>query len=296
MKIKLGICSAMLIAGCATAPPKELVDARAAYQRALHGPAAEYAPADLHKAQTMLEKAEQSFADAPKEQKTRDLSYIAERKAEIAEGVAAQEMDNRKKAQADQDFVKTQGQALDKTRDRLSQSEASQKDEAARLEQERVARMAAEGKAATAEGKVAQAEQKNKELEDNLAKLAAVKEEERGLVITLSGSVLFASNKAELLPSAQTRLEQVATALNDSSKDRPITVEGYTDSRGSDFYNRELSQKRAESVRSFLVSRGVPSDKIHAEGLGKDRPIADNTSAEGRANNRRVEIVIAPKK
>ena len=70
-------------------------------------------------------------------------------------------------------------------------------------------------------------------------------------------------------------------------------LQGYTDSRGSSSRNLDLSQRRAEAVRSYLVSRGVPSDRIVAKGMGPDRPVADNTSAEGRAQNRRVEIVVA---
>ena len=134
------------------------------------------------------------------------------------------------------------------------------------------------------------ADLKTKEANDALAKLAA-KEEERGLVITLSGSVLFRSNDATLLPAAQTRLDQVAAAL--VAKGRDVTVEGYTDSRGSQATNLNLSQRRAESVRGYLVSRGFPTERIVARGMGPDRPIAENTNAEGRANNRRVEIVIA---
>jgi outer membrane protein OmpA-like peptidoglycan-associated protein len=123
-----------------------------------------------------------------------------------------------------------------------------------------------------------------------LAKLAA-KDEARGTIITLSGSVLFRSNDSALLPAALTRLDQVAEAL--VAKGQRVTVEGYTDSRGSQSTNMSLSQRRADSVRSYLVTRGFPTEKIEARGMGPDRPIADNTSAEGRANNRRVEIVIA---
>ena len=71
-----------------------------------------------------------------------------------------------------------------------------------------------------------------------------------------------------------------------------VVVEGFTDSKGSPWSNVDLSRRRAEAVRTYLVSRGCPPDRIVARGLGPDRPIADNASGEGRANNRRVEIVI----
>jgi len=93
------------------------------------------------------------------------------------------------------------------------------------------------------------------------------------------------------LPAAQNRLNQVADALM-ATKDRKLTVEGHTDSRGTSSYNQVLSQERADAVRSYIISRGYPGDLIQAQGIGKDRPVADNANAEGRANNRRVEIII----
>ena len=83
----------------------------------------------------------------------------------------------------------------------------------------------------------------------------------------------------------------VAAALIATGK--PVSIEGYTDSKGSRSSNMDLSQRRAESVRSYLISRGFPANQVVAKGMGPDRPIAENSSAEGRANNRRVEIVVA---
>jgi outer membrane protein OmpA-like peptidoglycan-associated protein len=113
------------------------------------------------------------------------------------------------------------------------------------------------------------------------------------MVITLSGSVLFASNKDALLPGAQDRLGMVADALK-TQDDREIIVEGHTDSQGSADSNQGLSERRARSVATFLISRGVRGDQIRSAGLGLSKPIADNGTAEGRANNRRVEIIVAP--
>ena len=114
------------------------------------------------------------------------------------------------------------------------------------------------------------------------------------MVITLSGSVLFATNKSELLPAAQTKLQEVARALTQQDKDSKILIEGHTDSQGADDMNMALSQRRAESVKNYLVSQGMAADRITAVGVGKQRPIADNASPEGRANNRRVEIIVQP--
>jgi hypothetical protein len=87
----------------------------------------------------------------------------------------------------------------------------------------------------------------------------------------------------------------VADALKDQA-DHEITVEGHTDAQGSDASNIELSQGRAQSVREYLVGHGVPANRIKSEGLGESRPVADNNTPEGRANNRRVEIIVAPAK
>lgn len=107
-------------------------------------------------------------------------------------------------------------------------------------------------------------------------------------------SVLFASAKYALLPEALVKLNDVAKALTEQDPAATMVVEGHTDSQGASSFNQELSQNRAEAVRAYLVSHGIASDRVTAQGLGSTRPIADNASAEGRANNRRVEIVVQP--
>jgi outer membrane protein OmpA-like peptidoglycan-associated protein len=114
------------------------------------------------------------------------------------------------------------------------------------------------------------------------------------MVITLSGGVLFVSAKADLLASAQLKLNQVADALIKEDPLSKIVVEGHTDSQVSAPYNQELSERRAATVRDYLVARGIASDRITAQGFGFSRSVADNKSEEGRANNRRVEIVVKP--
>src|SRR5690606_20166035 len=127
----------------------------------------------------------------------------------------------------------------------------------------------------------------------SLKEIGDIKEEKRGVVITLSGSVLFASGKHELLPIAKDRLDEVAKALADQGY-KKIVVEGHTDSVGAESVNEALSLKRANSVREHLVSKGIEGAKITAVGLGESRPVAPNDTPEGRANNRRVELVVTP--
>jgi outer membrane protein OmpA-like peptidoglycan-associated protein len=114
------------------------------------------------------------------------------------------------------------------------------------------------------------------------------------MVITLSGGVLFASCQASLLTGAMVKLNEVADALTKSSPESRIVVEGHTDSQGNIDFNQDLSNRRAQSVRDYLVSRGIASDRVTAQGLGSSRPVAPNNNPEGRANNRRVEIIVQP--
>jgi len=283
-------CLAFLgVAACgATLPPPELVDARKAYDRASKGLAAQLAPAQLDTAKQALDKAEKSFEDQGDGVPTPDLAYIAERKAELAEATAGKAAAERDAEGADKKFKDAQLEGLDKTKAELNKERQNSEKTKAELEQEKkelgeekVARAEAERKAAAAMA--------------SLQEIAKVKEEARGMVITLSGSVLFATGKYELLPIARDKLDEVAKALSDQGF-KSIVVEGHTDSKGRASDNDMLSLKRADSVRSYLVSRGIPSDKITSQGLGSSRPVADNGTADGRANNRRVEIVVSPLK
>jgi outer membrane protein OmpA-like peptidoglycan-associated protein len=129
----------------------------------------------------------------------------------------------------------------------------------------------------------------------DLAAFASVKQDPaRGMIITLSGGVLFVTNKADLLPAAQAKLGQVADALATQDTESKMVVNGYTDSQGSAAYNQDLSVRRAQAVRDYLVTRGIAADRITAVGLGASNPVADNATANGRADNRRVEIVVSP--
>ena len=119
---------------------------------------------------------------------------------------------------------------------------------------------------------------------------ARVQDMARGNVITMSGGVLFKTGKADLLPEAQDQLTKVAAYLKNS--ERPVTIEGYTDSHGSAKKNQALSEQRAQAVSDFLTSQGVPADRVQVVGKGESSPVASNATASGRAQNRRVEIVL----
>lgn len=130
---------------------------------------------------------------------------------------------------------------------------------------------------------------KNAKLEDQLRNLKP-RETERGMELTLD-DVLFEFDRADLKPGAQHDLDTLADFLR-ANPGRPVMIEGHTDAIGSASYNADLSERRAESVRSYLVRRGVPPERITARGYGKDYPIASNATESGRLQNRRVEIVV----
>lgn len=114
---------------------------------------------------------------------------------------------------------------------------------------------------------------------------------EQDEVIILSDKVLFDFDSAQLTPQANELLAQISKRLTDGAV-IAVLVKGHTDSVGSDAYNEKLSQRRADSVAAFLVSQGVAASKVKAEGFGENQPVADNATDEGRAKNRRVEIVV----
>ena len=110
---------------------------------------------------------------------------------------------------------------------------------------------------------------------------------------SLSSDVLFEFNKATLKPEGQAKLAEFAAQIKAAGQDKdPLTAVGHTDSRGSDDYNLRLSLARARSVKAYLVSQGLDAQIFSTEGRGETEPVADNTTEEGRARNRRVDITI----
>jgi outer membrane protein OmpA-like peptidoglycan-associated protein len=269
----IALATSTLLACGTTLPPSELVTARESYARASHGPAAQFKPDELHEAKDALDTAESSFSNNGASPETKDLAYAAGLKSEEAEADARTTIAQKEKEDT---LKKAQSQTLDTMR-RAKSELAQTKQE---LASERQKREEAERKAAQAMA--------------DLQKIAAVKQESRGMVITLSGEVLFPSGQSSLLPGAMVKLNDVADALTKSSPESKIVVEGHTDAQGKADFNQELSLKRAQSVRDYLVSRGIAGDRVSAQGMGSTRPIASNANPEGRANNRRVEIVVQP--
>lgn len=297
IQILLVMGAIALAAGCAPVVPDALLNARSAYQYAKNGPAAQRVPVAVHKAHQALLLAEESFKAESDTYKTLDLAYIAQRKAELAVVLSNTSANKDSKANAEVDFQDKQAELVEQGKQDVIDSEKKMADERAAMTAEEAANDLAASELRNSQAAedaaidLAASEQRTKDALAALAALAATREDERGLVLTLSGGVLFTSGQAVLLPSARSKLDQIAEALL-SVGDRNIIIEGHTDSQGSESYNQDLSERRADAVRLYLVGRGYPSGRIQSHGMGEGSSVADNGSSEGRANNRRVEIII----
>lgn len=128
------------------------------------------------------------------------------------------------------------------------------------------------------------------ELKDDL-KGATVQRVGEGILITFNEGLQFDVNSAELRSNTLSNLSELATVINKYS-DTNILIEGHTDSTGSISYNQTLSEKRAESVRRYLISQGVVANRLSSVGYGPSQPLSDNETVEGRQINRRVEVAI----
>ena len=137
---------------------------------------------------------------------------------------------------------------------------------------------------------VAEGQRNAADLQQQIDDLQA-KVTDRGLVLTL-GDVLFTTGTASLNSGAGTQLSKLAGFLN-AHPDRTAQIEGYTDNVGSDEYNQGLSQRRADAVKGYLIHQGIATERLSATGNGESSPVGDNSSATGRQQNRRVEVIIA---
>lgn len=120
-----------------------------------------------------------------------------------------------------------------------------------------------------------------------------LKAEFDGCSVKIKDKVFFKFNKSDIDPKSFELLNDVATVIDSVPEELNFRVEGHTDSKGSDKYNKKLSQQRSDAVRSYLIGRGVKSSRLEAVGFGEERPIDSNRSADGRARNRRVEFNVS---
>jgi len=313
--------------------PLDLLEARNAIAIAKAAGARDYAADSLAKAQEMLDRAEdylrrkqgrtpigtaargatQMAEDARVltlrriEKEHLDAEARARREAQEkaeADARAAQEQAAQAQAQSDEDArrraeaERAQADAQRQQATALAQQQQAQ----AEADAARQAAQLAAGQQANAERQAQEADQQRQEAvrqkEEMRARLLAqlnqvlqTRDTVRGLIVSMP-DVLFDFNKYTLKPEARERLARISGIVL-AYPDLKLQVEGYTDSIGSDEYNQTLSEKRAESVRDYLVSSGVSMNNVAAQGMGKADPVADNSTAAGRKLNRRVEMIVS---
>jgi len=281
-------CAAL--AACSTVPSAnaQLDQAHQAYQQALDTPQTpELAAAELKQAGEVLAQADAAAREHDTPAKIDHLAYLAQQRVAIAQARAQQK-------QAEAAVIAAKGQRTEarlvaRTQEANTaqrQAESAQRDAAASQGRSEAALLQAQ--AATQQADDAQA--RNTELEARIKTLNA-RQTDRGLVITL-GDVLFDTNQARLSSGGLRSMDQLVAFLQQYPQ-RKALVEGFTDNVGSEGMNEALSERRANAVRTALTSRGVAAERISTHGYGEAYPAASNDDAQGRQQNRRVEIVLS---
>jgi outer membrane protein OmpA-like peptidoglycan-associated protein len=288
-----GVLASALCA-CASAPTPQLADARRAYAEAEDSPAGEHHPAQLTRARVALDRAEAAHDEDPGSAREARLAERAEHKAKMVGQTEADDAP-RTSAEVKAEVAEEQREVVPTARE-----ETAAERERAQAERDRVS---AEhngvhplDRPVTATRNTKVEDRKAQSALQNLGQVANVKEESRGVVITLSGSLLFPSGDQKLSPVARKSLDQVAHALAAQPADSTFQVAGYTDDSGSPKQNDQLAQQRAKAVADHLVQSGIDPSRIHVVSHGEKDPVANNDTAEGRAANRRVEIVVEDNK
>lgn len=302
------LLAVLTIAACADhgPPPKELVDARLAIQDAKAANADKRATRTYDSAAANLDVANKSWEKDHDASAVLHQARLAEAEARKAQYAAEAQMteetirgDTDRKARheialrdAELALLRKRGQEAELERMKALAKEQEQAlldakeklaDEQARAEQaeREVARLRAEH------------EKSRAELATTLSRLAKVHEESRGIIVTLPGNIFFDVNKADVKPAMQMQLMKIAKELAEVP-DLYLLIEGHTDSGGSNEYNLSLSESRARSVQTILLTGGIAAERMEIKGYGASKPIASNSTPGGRAQNRRVEIVLAP--
>jgi outer membrane protein OmpA-like peptidoglycan-associated protein len=273
-KLFTGMGLALALGACVSMPQPNaaLETARVAVQTAEADPNVnKFAPLDLDRARKDLSIAEDAslhHQDAEVDQP----AYLATQNARLAQAHGAAKADDARVA--------------------AGQMERDQIVLASRTREAANARASAANSKEVANAALDQRDQANQETARVQAELDALKATPtpRGLVMTL-GDVLFDTGRAELKSGAGRKMDQLAQFLVEHP-DRRVQIDGFTDSVGTDSYNEDLSQRRADAVKAALISRGVQPSRVGTEGYGKAYPVANNTDSGGRQLNRRVEVVI----
>ena len=274
--------------------PLQLYEAINAVQIAEAMGAGKYAPDILSKAKEELQNAQ--ALDTKKSNRKEMITYArgAVQDAEDARINTLRKMQEEEKR--NQEMAVQQSQAAAQQAQMAAQQEALQRAQAdAQRAQAEAAAANARAAQAAAEHSAQQATNQTEEMRERLraqlSQVLATQETARGLIVNLS-DVLFDTGKYTLKPDAREKLAKVSGILL-AYPDLKVQVEGYTDNVGSEQYNLTLSQQRGDAVRDYLISQGVAAANTTATGYGMSSPVADNSTAAGRAQNRRVNMVVS---
>jgi len=292
--------------------PLELFEAQNAVQIAINSGAQKYAADALNKAQNSLSQAQNLMAKNGNNKLIVQASRDAVQNAADARHIALQKQDDEREAQRRADAAKREAdakaQAAAAAASEAQEAAARQQAEMQRLQAERDAaqaaaataradtdRLVAQQQAQKAQDAAAQAIREKQQLRAQLLeqfnRVLPTTDTPRGLKVNMA-DVLFAFGKFDLQPSAREALAKLSGIVL-GHPGLKLSVEGYTDSIGTDEVNQTLSEKRAGAVRDYLVQQGVDPASTNATGFGKSNPVASNDTNEGRQQNRRVEIIIS---
>lgn len=271
-----GALAVALLSGCSSTPESmnKIDEVRQHYEQlSRSSDAREYAPVVLSEAERSVEKLNQMVEGNADDQAIDHQLYLTDRKLDIVEATITQKKSDAEVANAE---VARKDILLNARTREAEQAKAE------------ASRLSAEAKAAENYADLMAA--RARELQQTVSDLKA-KETDRGLVLSLD-NILFDVNKATLKPGAERTIEKISEFLNEYP-DREIIIEGFTDSTGSDEYNLQLSQRRADAVKEALTGNSVEPGRVQTKGYGEAYPVASNDTNPGRLQNRRVEIVIA---
>ncbi len=281
--------------------PLELYEAINAVQIADAAGAEQYAADTMVTAKSALKNAEDIDAHSRDRKQTITFAREAVQSAEDARIITIRKIKAeddaaqlQAKNQAEQSAQQAQAEAAQQAAAREQADEAARKAREAQQQAELNAQQAQQTAAQaqqTAQNASQQAAEARERLRSQLNAVLQTTETARGLIVNMS-DVLFDFNKFSLKPEAREKLAKVSGILL-SYPGLKLQVEGYTDSIGSDEYNQKLSEQRAGGVRDYLVAQSVPDSNITSKGYGKSDPVADNSTNQGRAENRRVELVVS---
>jgi outer membrane protein OmpA-like peptidoglycan-associated protein len=277
--------------------PLEIYEARNAVDIAKSRGADKYAPEIFSKAEASLKMAESSLASKADKNTVISTARQTAQFSEDARALTAQRQEEERIAKERQDAAaKAQAEAEAKAAADAAEAKRKADADAAEAKRKADAEIAAREEATRAAQAQTQAAEREKQvlrarLLDQFNRVLPTTDTPRGLVVNM-GDVLFNSGKSDLRPPAREALARLSGIVLNYPSLR-LAIEGHTDSTGSAEFNQTLSEKRADAVRDYLVTQGLDTDKLSAQGLGMDNPVADNSTSAGRQKNRRVEIVVS---